>query len=155
MVAMEYTLRTVLRSPPPCTIPMISPATKLMTVMIRDITASPLTILVGAIHGAIKVRLPLDLLPAQTGLFLIDQARAQIRVNSHLFSRHSVQGEPGSYLGDPFRPLGDDNELDQYNDQKDQYPDDDISLGDQIPERLNDHTGVSPVLEDQTGEGHI
>ena len=34
-------------------------------------------------------------------------------------------------------------------------PDDDISLGDQIPERLNDHTGVSPVLEDQTGGGHI
>lgn len=118
MVAMEYTLRTVLRSPPPCTIPMIGPATKLMTVDDRGRYGVPLDDLGGAIHGAIKVRLPLDLLPAQTGLFLIDQARAQIRVNSHLFSRHSVQGEPGSYLGDPFRPLGDDNELDQYNDPK-------------------------------------
>ena len=46
MVAMEYWFKTVARSPPPCTMPMIKPATKLMTVIISDMTASPLTILV-------------------------------------------------------------------------------------------------------------
>ena len=46
MVAMEYVERTVVKSPPPCTMPMIRPATKLMNVMIKLITASPLTILV-------------------------------------------------------------------------------------------------------------
>ena len=39
-------VQTVARSPPPCTMPIIKPATKLMTVIISDMTASPLTILV-------------------------------------------------------------------------------------------------------------
>ena len=46
MVTMEYWVSTVLMSMPPCTMPMIMPPIKLNPVISRDITASPLTILV-------------------------------------------------------------------------------------------------------------
>ena len=46
MVAMEYICNTAVNSMPPCTTPIIVPATKLIVVMIIDMIASPFTILV-------------------------------------------------------------------------------------------------------------
>ena len=109
----------------------------------------------GAVHGAVEVRFLLDFVPAHPGFFFVNQAGAQVCINGHLLAGHGVQGKAGSYFAHPLSALGDDNELHQHDDEKDQHANDDIPLGDEVAERLDDDTGLAAVPENQPGGGDV
>ena len=71
------------------------------------------------VHGTIEIRLLGNLGPAMLGFVLIDQAGVEIRINGHLFAGHGIQGETGTYFGDPAGTLGDHQEVDDHKNRKD------------------------------------
>ena len=76
--------------------------------------------LAGTIHGTVEVSLPLNLLSALAGLRIGNGTLIQIRINGHLLTRHSIQGEACRYLCHALRALGNNHELDNnQNDEND------------------------------------
>ena len=92
----------------------------------------------GAVHCAVKVRLPLDLFPAHPGLLLVDKAGGKVRVDGHLLAGHGVQREAGGHLGHALGALGDDDELHQHDDEEDDDADNDVAPGNELAECLDD-----------------
>ena len=90
-----------------------------------------------AVHGAEEGRFLLQLLAAQLGLILGDQARRQIGVDRHLLAGHGVQGEASRHFGDPGRALGDDDEVHHQDDGEDDHPDDEITAHHQLAEGVD------------------
>src|ERR1019366_5343587 len=113
----------------------------------------------GAVHGAEEGRFLLQLLAPALGLVLVDQARGQIAVDRHLLAGHGIQGEAGGDLGDPARTAGDDHEVDDHQDGKDDHPDDVVALHHQLAKGLDDVAGalgaLMAVTQDQPGRGQI
>jgi hypothetical protein len=72
-----------------------------------------------AVHGAVEIRLPGDSGPSSPGLVFVDQAGIEVRIDAHLLARHGVQGETGRHFGNPRGAFGDDHEIDDDQDDKD------------------------------------
>ncbi len=94
--------------------------------------------LAGALHGAVEVRLRLNLLAPALRLFVIDDARVEVGIDGDLFSRHSVEGEPRRNLGDASRAVGDHYELDNHQDQENHHAHDVVPADHEIAEGSDD-----------------
>ena len=110
--------------------------------------------LAGAVHRAVKIGLLLDLAAAGAGLGFVDHAGVQFGVNGHLFAGHGVQSETGRDFRDAPGALGDDDEIDQDQDQKDDQADHVIAAHDKIAERFDDVPGVT-IEQNQPGGGDV
>ena len=60
-----------------------------------------------AVHGAIELRFAAHQFAPGSRLGLVNQSRAEVCVNGHLFSGQSVQGEARRHLRDAHRPVVD------------------------------------------------
>ena len=113
----------------------------------------------GPVHGPEEGRFLLQLLAAQLGRRLVDQARGQVGVDGHLLAGHGVEGEAGADLGDPGRALGDDHEIHHQNDGEDDDADDEIAAHHQGAEGLDHLAGgvvaLVAVGQDQPGRGQV
>ncbi|MMZ65370.1 hypothetical protein D1872_277710 [compost metagenome] len=81
------------------------------------------------VHSAVEVGFAFDFGPPFAGLLLIDQPRVQVGIDTHLFPRHRVEGEPRRYLGHALRTLRDDDKLNDHKNQKHDKTDDGLPLG--------------------------
>ncbi len=95
----------------------------------------------GTVHGAEEARFLLDFLAADLGLFLIDQAGGEIGIDGHLLAGHRIEGEARRHFGDTARTLGDNDEIDQHQNGEEDRPDDEITLGHQHAEGVDDRAG--------------
>jgi hypothetical protein len=95
----------------------------------------------GAVHRAVEVGLALDLAAALARGALVDEASAQIGVDRHLLAGHRVEGEAGRDLGDALGALGDDDEVHDHQDQKDDRADDEIAADRERAERRDHRAG--------------
>jgi hypothetical protein len=115
--------------------------------------------LAGPVHGAEERRLLLQLLAPQFRLVLVDQARRQVGVDRHLLARHGVQRETRRHLRDPPRPLGDDHEVHEHQDQEHDHPDDErppiISLPNGLDHLTSAVRAFVPVAQDQARGGEV
>ncbi len=64
------------------------------------------------VHRTVELALLLQVGAEAAGGRRVDDAGAEVGVDRHLLTRHSVQAETGGYLCDPLGTLGDDDELD-------------------------------------------
>ena len=109
----------------------------------------------GTVHGAVEIGFAGDFLASGAGLILGDQARIQISVNRHLFTRHGVQGEAGTDFRHTSGTLGHDHKID--DDQNDEYdqPDRVIAADDKLSEGFDHLTGciraLMPFQQDDPG----
>src|SRR5260370_402298 len=67
-----------------------------------------------------------------------------------VFAGHRVEGEPGGDFRNAPRAVGDDDELDHDQDREDDDADRIIAADDDVPERLDDLSGVA-VEQNRTG----
>ena len=91
-----------------------------------------------AVHRAEEGALLLELAPARLRHLLVDEAGREIGVDRHLLSRNGVEGEARADLGDAGRALGDDQEVDRHQDEKDDDADDEIAAHHQAGEAADD-----------------
>ena len=66
--------------------------------------------------GTNRMGKPGPAIPVPDSLILIDKPRIEIGINSHLLTRHSIQGESGSYFSDSCSTLCDYYKLDNRHD---------------------------------------
>ena len=126
-----------------------------MVVIRRPATASPFTYFHGTIHGTEKC-LPL---PGFCSLLFFASAicngsGVQIRINSHLLTGHCIQGKSCGYFRHSLGTFIDYHELDQYQNNKDDNADDQVSAAYKFTESLHDITGIT-VPQDQSGGGGV
>ncbi len=107
-----------------------------------------------AVHRPVEIRLLLDLAPAVAGLGFVDHAGVEFGVDRHLLAGHGVQSEAGRHFGDAPGALGDDDEIDQDQNQKDDQADDVIAAHDKVAEGFDDMPGVT-VEQNQAGGGDV
>ena len=108
----------------------------------------------GAVHGPVKVRFLLDGPAAGAGFVFFDHAGVEFGINGHLLAGHGVQGEPGRHFRDAPGALGDDDEIDQNQNQKDDQSDDVIAMHDIIAKGFDDMPGIT-VQQNQPGRGDV
>ncbi len=113
----------------------------------------------GTVHGAVEVGFLSHVLTTLLGLFLIDEAGVQIRVDGHLFAGHGIQGEACTHLGDPARTLGDHHEVDDHQDHEDDDADRVVAADHHVAEGL-DHvasrrTAVVAFQQHHPGGGDV
>ena len=101
------------------------------------------------IHRAEKIRLTLDFLTAALCLCVRDRPLIKIGIDGHLFAGHRVEGESCRHFGDTFRPLRDNNEVDNNEDDKHDKADDCIAADDEVAECCNHLTGIG-IEKNQT-----
>ena len=113
----------------------------------------------GAVHGAEKCALVLELLTPLPRLGLFDEAGGEIGVDRHLFAGHRIEAEPGRDLGDAPGSLGDDDEVHEHQYAEDDDADDEIAAHDEIAECLDDLSRGSRTFvtmgEDEAGGSKI
>ena len=94
--------------------------------------------LTGAIHRAIKIRLPSHISPALPCFILGEHPGIHIRINRHLLARHRVQGKPCRDFRDPARTFGHNNKVDNHQDTENHQANGIVSANDKIAKGLND-----------------
>ena len=112
------------------------------------------------IHGAVEVRLALNLLAAHPCLLVVDHPGVQVGVNRHLLAGHGVQRKTRRHFRDTLRTLGNDDQLHQYDDDEDNKPNDYIARRNQLTESSDHLTcGVlaldRAVAQNQAGGGDV
>ena len=95
----------------------------------------------GAVHGAEEAGFVFQGLAPPPRFLFVDQAGGQVGVDRHLLAGHAVQVEARRDFGDAPRTLGDDDEIDDHQDGKDDDADDEIAAHHEVAERLDDVTG--------------
>jgi hypothetical protein len=112
-----------------------------------------------AVHRAEEGAFLLELAPARLRHLLVDEAGREVGVDRHLLSRNGVEGEARADLGDAGRALGDDEEVDRHQDEKDDDADDEIAAHHQPGEAADDVARRGrPLLaarEDEPGGGDV
>ena len=73
----------------------------------------------GTIHSTVEISLSLNLFTPLTGFSICNSTLIQIRINSHLLTRHSIQGKAGRYLSYTLSTLGDNQELNDNQNNED------------------------------------
>src|SRR5579884_3503680 len=115
--------------------------------------------LAGPVHGTVEVRLLLDGAPPRPGLALRDEPAVQVGVDGELLPRHRIERETRGHLGDADRPLGDDREVDDHENEEDDDADDVAPADDEVAERLDHMPGragaLRAVQEDEPGRGDV
>ena len=101
---------------------------------------------VGTVHGTVVFGFARDQLPPGLGLLFVDDAGIQIGIDAHLFTRHRIQGETGGDLGDAAGTFGDDHEVDENEDQKDDDADHIVAADHKTAEGLDDLAGRQDSL---------
>ena len=91
-----------------------------------------------AVHRAEEGAFLLELAPARLRHLLVDEAGREVGVDRHLLARNGVEGEARADLGDAGRALGDDQEVDRHQDEKDDDADDEIAAHHQAREAADD-----------------
>ena len=113
----------------------------------------------GTVHGAEEGGLVFQPLAAGAGGFFVDQAGRKVGVDRHLLAGHGIQGEARSDFRDTARTLGDDNEVHDHQNGKDDDADDEIALHHEIAESLDHFTcGVRAFMalrKDETGRSEV
>ena len=113
----------------------------------------------GSVHGTEEGAFLLQLFAPQLGDVLCNQAGGKVGVDRHLLAGHGVQGETGGHLGDATGTLGDDHEIDDHQDRKDNQADGEAAPGHQAAEAFDHLAGAVCALvampEDQSGRRHI
>ena len=94
-----------------------------------------------AVHGAEEVRFGFQCLAPFARLGFVDQAGRQIGIHRHLLAGHRVQGETRRDFRDAARALGDDDEVHDDEDREHDDADDEIALGNEASEGLDDVAG--------------
>ena len=94
------------------------------------------------VHRTIELALFLDRQAFFARLVGIQDPCAHVGVDTHLLTRHGVQGKAGGNLSDPLSTLGDHDELHQGNDQEDNTADDEVSSDDEVTELEDDFPGI-------------
>ncbi len=112
-----------------------------------------------AVHGAEEAAFVLERLAALARLLLVNEARGQVGVDRHLLAGHGVQMEARGHFGDAAGALGDDDEVHDHQNRKDDDANDEIAGHDEIAEGLNDVAGgvgaFVAVREDEAGGGEV
>ena len=106
----------------------------------------------GAVHGAVELAFLFDHAAAFARFVHVDRAGAQVGIDGHLLARHGVQGKTGRNLGHALGALGDDHELHDGQDQKDDQADDQVAADHEIAEGLDDVAGIA-LQQDQARGG--
>ena len=96
----------------------------------------------GTVHGTVELTFALQIRTAALGFVHVDGAGAHIGVNTHLLSRHGVQGETRTDFGNTLGTLGNDQKVDQQQDEEDDRTDDEVSADDELTEGKDDFAGV-------------
>ncbi len=113
----------------------------------------------GAVHGAEKAAFVLERLAAASRFVLVDEAGGEVGVDRHLLAGHGVQVEARGDFGDAPRALGDDDEIHDHQNRKDDDADDEIAAHHEIAERLDDVAGgvgaFMTVGQDEAGRGQV
>ena len=105
----------------------------------------------GAVHSAIKIRFLLNFAPADTSLLLVDQTGRKVCVDSHLFTRHGVQGKASGHFSHALGAFGDNDKLHQHDDDKDDKTNHRVAACNQLTEIQNNRTGVAAVAQNLSG----
>ena len=108
----------------------------------------------GAVHGAVHLAFLTDTAPAALCLFHVNDARAHIRIDGHLFARHGVQCEARPDLGHAFGALGNDEKLHNGQNQEDNRAYYEIAAQGEFPESEDNLAGIG-LKQDQPGCGDI
>src|SRR5690348_9611929 len=95
-----------------------------------------------AIHRAEELRFARERASTAARLGAVDRAGSELGVDRHLLAGHRVEDEARRDLGHALRAFGDDDELDERQNQKDDASDDVVAANDEIAERANDLAGV-------------
>jgi hypothetical protein len=100
----------------------------------------------GAVHGAVKAGLVLQVLAPAPRFLLVDEAGIEIGVDRHLLARHPVEVEARRDFRDASRTLGDDDEIHDHQDRENDDADDEVAAHDEIAERFDDMAGGGRAL---------
>jgi hypothetical protein len=111
--------------------------------------------LCGTVHRSVELRFPLDIFSALLRFLLIDDARAQIGVDGHLFARHGIQRKASRHFGNAFRTLCDYDELYDKDDHKDDETYDGIAAEHERSKRLDHFACLPLVREDEPRRGDV
>ena len=90
------------------------------------------------VHRPLKLGLFSNEVSAIAGVVFVDQPGAQVGIDSHLFTGHGVESEPGRDFRNTARALRNHNELNDHQDRKDDHTDDHIATNDELSKRLDD-----------------
>ena len=94
-----------------------------------------------AVHRAEEGALLLELAPARLRDLFVDEARRQVGVDRHLLAGDRVEGEARADFGDAGRALGDDEEVDRHQDEKDDDADEEVAAHHEPGEAADDVAG--------------
>ena len=100
----------------------------------------------GAVHGAEEGAFVLQVRAAFARLLLVDEAGGEICVDCHLLAGHGIESEPRRNFRDAARTLGDDDEIHDDKDRKDDDADDEVALHHEIAEGLDDLAGAASAF---------
>jgi len=92
----------------------------------------------GTVHCPEEVGRLGNFLTSPLCLFFVDETGIEIGINRHLPSRHCVQGESGGNFTHPRRTFGNDDELNDKDDNKNNKSDDKVSIGNKIGKVFDD-----------------
>ncbi len=84
----------------------------------------------------------LERMAQKARLGLVDVAIAQVAVDAHLLAWQGIEAEPCGNLGHALRPLGDNHELGDRDDEEDDQSDREISSDHEAAEGVDDVAGV-------------
>ena len=99
-----------------------------------------------AVHRAKEGAFFLELAPASLSDLFVDEACRQVGVDRHLLAGDRVEGEARADLGDAGRALGDDEEVDRHQNEKDDDADEEVAAHHQMREAADDVAGRSRPL---------
>jgi hypothetical protein len=113
----------------------------------------------GAVHGAIELRLGRQLFTALTRRGLVDESGTQIRIDGHLLSGQSVQGEARRDFRDTHRAVIDDHVLNRDQYQEDHRADDVVAAHHKAAEGFDYMSGGGSarvaIQQDQPRRGNV
>jgi len=93
-----------------------------------------------AVHRAEKICLFGDRCAPLARIVFTDQTGIEVGVDRHLLARHGIQGETCRHFSDPASTLGNDHEIDDHQNRKDDDTDGVIAADQKMPEGLDHPT---------------
>jgi hypothetical protein len=107
-----------------------------------------------AVHRPVELALALEGAAPPARIALVDEARAEVRVDGHLLAGQRVEREPRRDLGDALGALGHDEELHEGEDREHHRAHHGVALHHHPPERLDDPSGLA-AGEDEPRRAHV
>ncbi len=100
----------------------------------------------GAVHGAVEIGLLGDFSPAMLGFFLVDKTGIKVGIDSHLLTRHGIQGETRADFRHPAGTFGDHQEVDDHENGEDHQANRVVTADEDRAERFDHLTGRITAL---------